>query len=389
MGQSKTILPSIAILSIFFLQQGVSILTPAIQNIAQAFPEIPLTTLMLVSTLPSLTMVLSSICSGAMAERYGYRLISIIGILLFIIGGTLPYIQENFIIILISRGFFGLSIGVVFPMGNALVLKFYEGQKRANMMGIANVSSNLGGIVMQMGGAFLCTISWRYTFLAHLIGVVMLFFVFFFLPEPEKIPVRKTTRKIKLPDIVWILSILCGLMWMLAGPMLLNMSTIVIESKLGTAAGAGVVLSMFTGGGMISGAIFGKVFKVFGRFVIGIAIAFLSMGLGIVNFAGTLPFLGIGAAAIGMGIFLFMPASMMEFGMKVEPEGIAMSTGIFMGLANFGLFLTPYYIALLAKSTGNADIRFPILVGMFIAFTTALVVTIARLNNKPSLETYN
>ena len=44
-------------------------------------------------------------------------------------------------------------------------------------------------------------------------------------------------------------------------PLLVNMSTIIITDNLGDAASAGVVLSMFTVGGMIAGAIFGKVYQ--------------------------------------------------------------------------------------------------------------------------------
>jgi MFS family permease len=375
-----------ALLSIFFIQMGIGIITPALQSIVEAFPNIPFTTLMLISTLPSLTMIPASIAAGVMAEKYGYRLINILGALFFVIGGTLPFLQDNFNMILVSLGIFGLGLGILFPMGNALVLKFYEGQKRANMMGLSGIAANIGGISMQMGGAFLCAIYWKNTFLMHLIGLITLVCLIFFLPEPPKAPVQESSSKVKLPAMVWTISILCCFIQMINCPMLLNMSTIIISSKLGTAASAGIVLSMFTVGGMIGGAIFGKVFQITGRFVIAIGIAVMGLGLGIINFAPSLVLLGCGTTVVGIGLFIFIPGCMMDLGKYVAPAGIGMATGIFMALANIGLFLTPYYMSMLAKISGNADTRFPILAGTILAFATALLVGVSRVKPEPVAE---
>jgi len=378
---------TLAILSIFFIQMGIGIVTPAIQNIMEAFPEIPFTTLILISTLPSLAMIPASIAAGAMAEKYGYRPINILGALLFVIGGTLPYVMSDFTMILASRAIFGLGLGILFPMGNALILKFYEGQKRANMMGVAGIAANIGGITLQMGGALFCAISWRYTFLTHLTGIVTLLLLVFFLPEPAKAPVQTDGGKARIPPMVWIISLLCGFIQMIDGPMLLNMSTIIISSNLGTAASAGVVLSMFTVGGMIGGALFGKLFQMTGRFILAIGVGIVGIGLGVVNYADSLLLLGTGTTIIGVGLFIFIPGCMMEIGKHAAPAAIAMATGIFMALANIGLFLAPYYMAALAQITGNNDTRFPILTGMILALTTAVIITMTRLKPEPVPET--
>ena len=381
------IFATITILSIFFIQMGLGIMTPAIQNLAQAFPDIPFTTILLVSTLPSLAMIPSSFVVGPLAEKYGYRTINIFGMLLFTIGGAAPYFMADFTMILVARGVVGLGLGILFPMGNALVLKFYEGQKRANMMGIANVVANIGGITLQMAGAFLCAIAWQYSFLAHLVGIVALLLLIFFLPEPEKALAPESGQKVKLPIIVFILAVLCAFVQMINGPVLLNMSTIIISSKLGTAASAGAVLSMFTVGGMAGGAVFGKTFQKSGRFTLAIGVAVVSIGLGIVNYAGSLILLGLGTTVCGIGLFIFIPGCMMEIGMKVPPAIIALATGIYMATANVGLFLSPYYMAFLAKVSGNSDVRFPLLSGLVIGLVTALVICIIRIKPEPVPET--
>jgi MFS family permease len=52
------------------------------------------------------------------------------------------------------------------PLGNALILSLYEGQERANMLGLSGVVMNLGGIALQLLGGILAAIRWNYAFLS-------------------------------------------------------------------------------------------------------------------------------------------------------------------------------------------------------------------------------
>jgi hypothetical protein len=70
-----------AIMSIFFVLMGMGVLTPAIQNIAEAFPDIPFTKIMLISTLPSLFIIPASVISGALAgSKVKYKTLINIGL---------------------------------------------------------------------------------------------------------------------------------------------------------------------------------------------------------------------------------------------------------------------------------------------------------------------
>lgn len=366
MNRSNT-LSSVAIMSVFFVLMGVGILTPALQNIAEAFPDVPFTTLLLISTLPSLFIVPGSIVSGALAgTKVKYRTLVILGLVLFVIAGTIPYFQKDFTLILVSRAIFGIGLGIIFPLGSALILKLYEGQKRANMLGLSNMIMNIGGIGLQMGGALLCAISWRYSFLAHLVAIVSLLLVFFLLPEPEQDASEANAPKVKMPWGVYGVSLLIAVNTLLMFPMLVTMSTIIIGEKLGNAASAGVVLSTFTVGGMVGGAIFGKVNQILGRFALGVGLIISGLGIGIVYFGHSLTMLTVGALVIGIGGFIVIPAAMMILGKIVPPAGFGAASGILMAALNLGGFISPFYMKLLVDVSGITDIRFPLLFG-FIA----------------------
>lgn len=376
---------TIAVMSVFFIAMGIGTITPAIQSIAEAFPNLNFSTILLVSTLPSLFIIPSTYIAGMVAgNKVGYRPLLIVGILLFSLAGAAPYfLTTNFTTILITRALFGIGLGALMPLGNAIILSLFEGQERANMLGLSGVVMNLGGIVLQLLGGILAAIRWNYAFLAHLVGILSLIMVLFMLPEPER-KEQQVNEKIVIPTSVYFISALFGIAMMVNYPLLVNMSTIIITDKLGDAASAGVVLSMFTVGGMIAGAIFGKVYQIATRFTISIGLLILALGSGIVHYASNLMILTLGTTLVGIGFGLVMPAVMMILGMIVAPVAFAAASGILMAFMNLGGFLSTYYIAMLSNI--NSAVRFPIFVAMCLYGLSGLVYGAIQAKNPPSFS---
>ena len=378
-------LVTIAVMSVFFIAMGIGTITPAIQSIAEAFPEIGFSTILLVSTLPSLFIIPSTYIAGmVVGTKVGYRPLLIAGVLLFSLAGAAPYIlTSSFAIILVTRALFGIGLGVIMPFGNALILSLYEGQERANMLGLSGVVMNLGGIALQLLGGILAAIKWNYAFLAHLLGIISLIMVLFMLPEPEK-KAEQVDEKIVIPGSVYLVSILFGIAMMVNYPLLVNMSTIIITDNLGDAASAGVVLSMFTVGGMIAGAIFGKVYQLVTRFTISFGLLALAIGSGIVHYANNLMVLTVGTTIVGIGFGTLMPAVMMILGSLVAPNAFAAASGILMAFMNLGGFMSTYYIAMLAGI--NNAVRFPIFVAMGLYGISSIVYALLQAKSPPSIS---
>lgn len=374
---------TIAVMSVFFIAMGIGTITPAIQNIAEAFPNLAFSTILLVSTLPSLFIIPSTAMAGVIAgNKIGYRPLLITGILLFSLAGAAPFFLNDFKMILVSRALFGIGLGVIMPLGNAIILSLYEGQERANMLGLSGVVMNLGGIVLQLLGGILCGVRWNYAFLAHLLGLISLVMVMFMLPEPER-KAQATTEKISIPPAVYLISTFFGIAMMLNYPLLVNMSTIIITDNLGGAASAGVVLSMFTVGGMVAGAIFGKVYQLATRFTISIGLLIMAAGSGFVYYATNLLSLTIGATLVGIGFGLLMPSVMMIIGAMVAPAAFAAASGILMAVMNLGGFLSTYYIGLLSNI--NPAVRFPIFVAMICFGLSGIIYGLAKIKSTPSV----
>ena len=177
-------LQSISLLAIFFTSMGVATVSPAMAKLAAQFPS---NNYALISTLPTLFIVPTTLWAGAVAgKKIRYRTISLVGILLFLIGGIAPFfLTESFTVLLVCRAVFGIGVGLRASLGNALVMQYYTGKEQADMLGYGNLISNFGGVLLQMVAGSLAEYGWNYTFLAHLLGLFSLLLLVF-QPEPEE-----------------------------------------------------------------------------------------------------------------------------------------------------------------------------------------------------------
>ncbi|MFZ5967909.1 MAG: hypothetical protein ACOYVK_12145 [Bacillota bacterium] len=186
------------------------------------------------------------------------------------------------------------------------------------------------------------------------------------------------TIKQLLPMSVFIFSLSICFIYMNLNPMLLNMSIILTTEKLGNAAVAGMILSMYTVRGIIGGAIFGKVYKMADRLTIPLSLLVLDIGLGISNFFHNVFIMSLGCTVAGIGFFTVFPAILMEAGRKASLAASAMVSAMILGAINFGGF----FIGLLAELLGNTSPRLPILAGTVIILTISLSWEILVISRK-------
>ncbi len=383
MKSTKT---SLAIMAIFFIMPSALIVNPAIQSIADAYPSIPYTMVLLLSTVPLLIIVPMSLISGGIAgTKVKYKHLLIVAMSFYIIGGSIPFVLRDFYAVLAGRAIFGIGVGIATPLANGLIIRLFSGQRRANMMGIGSVVINVASTLFILLSGFISAIDMNFMWLIHLIALVPLVLMVLFLPEPEKID-NHDTAKVKIPAGVYVYSLATVFIYMNLNPMLLNMSTIITVENIGNAAVAGTILSMYTVGGILGGAIFGKVFKLTGKMTIPVAILLIGLGLGITNFSHSVLWMIVGCTIAGIGFFIMFPAVMMEAGQKVTMAASAMASAMILGSINLGGFISSFYLGLLARLFHNQSPRFPIFIGMLIMFLAAVVWAALMILKKSSAD---
>ena len=253
---------SLALVALSFVLLASSAVSPALANVNQAYPHISPVTISMLSTLPSLLSVPTTlICGRKLAHGTSYRLAAMLGIAIMLVGGIAPAFTENFYMLLVWRGLFGIGDGMLRPISMPVLMSYFTGPRMTAQAGLNTVFINLGAIVFQMLGGVTCThFGWRATFLIYLLVLPSLLLVAALLPEPKTAP-HKAEPPMKSEAILrhvvkWCMFYCCHMILFYVS--VTETSAIVKELNFGTAATAALVLSVITAGGAVGGALYPK-----------------------------------------------------------------------------------------------------------------------------------
>ena len=373
--KETTTLNLAAIFGLALMGMCITVVTPAMGTFIAQWPEHgPAGDGMYayISTLPTLMTLICSPIFGALAgKKMKFKTLSILGTGLVVVGGLLPaIIGGSFYFVLFTRVLLGMGVGIIAPLGNALIIGCYKGQKQATYLGWATLFMNGGGIVFQLLGGFLAEAGgWQMTFWGHGFALVS-FLLAFFIPEPEGVeqPVQTAegpVKKEKMHWMVWFVGFFLLLFNVLNFPVMMNISVLFDQRGAGGAAAASIGTTIYTVAGMFAGMIFGALFAKIKRFIIPIGMAFCTLGAFLVWSGQTALIMDAGLACVGFGFSCWFPAFTGLVGMWTPPSTVAFGMSIVMALMNGGGFLCTYWLMIVKKLTGNA-VEMPILIEVII-----------------------
>ncbi len=350
--QSNGGLSLAAIMSLYFVSMAITVVTPAMATFAEHYPG---KNISWISTLPTLFIVLGTAIAGSiMGKKIAYRKLAIIASIISLIGGIAPAFFDNFYLMLVCRGIMGFGMGLLAPLGNALILGLYEGQRQANYLGYGTLFMNGGGILMQMLGGALAGKGWQMVFWGHICLAVALVFAFF-LPEPKAAAPQAggQTKKESVASKVWLIAFLIFLYNVLAYPIMLNVSILFVQRDAGGAAAAATSLSMYTVAGVVAGLVFGQIFKLAKRLVLTCGYGLCGLGILVVYFGSSSIIMTIGLMMVGFGFSLILPSFMTWAGMITPPSTIPAASSIILAAMNLGGFVSSIWLSVLNAIFGE------------------------------------
>jgi MFS family permease len=340
----------IATMAVLFVSAGVNAINPALQRIIQAFPDVPVSTVRLISTLPSLAGMVLGLVIGATVGKYiTFRFVFIIGMITFIIGGTGPAVFNfNIRIILFFRAFLGIAVACL-TTRNAFILSTVKDPiLQARMIGSGQVSSNIGAACLQMICGFLADIRWNLAFYPYLIGIVPLI-ILLMLREKEVLTGRtsdggKEVKKEKIKKWAFVYLIIQFLTMLNAFPVIMGMSTIITHRNLGTASTTAMILAVCQIGGVITGSIFGIYYKVFKRLALPLSLFVQGIGVFFILIFKTAFLIGFGAVLSGIGTILIMLLCTTYAGQSTPKVTVPLMLALFNVFGQISSFGSVYYV---------------------------------------------
>jgi MFS family permease len=333
-----------------------AVLTPAMDTLANTFPNETRDTIMLASTITALLQVPSSFLVQPLVSKFGYKPTGIFGLLFAIVGGAFPFLMPELTAywpIILSRALLGIGMGVFTPLGGAMIIQLFEGKERARLLGIGQVFWYAGGFIYSILAGFLCAVAWNLTFLSYFFGLIPLILIILFLPnvkvDEDKAKAEQGTSaapavKERVSANTW------GYVLIILGTMTFGLTAIFLSSfiiperGMGGPAEAGIAGNGLQIGGILLGAVFGFIvaglknrsFVLFG--VCGAA------GMLIMAFVGNIFVWTLGLTLQGFAHVGFVTSAQTAAGYTAPKSRIAFVNAMCMGALNLGTFFTPYWL---------------------------------------------
>ncbi|MFF2528966.1 MFS transporter [Brevibacillus sp. NPDC058079] len=123
--------------------------------------------------------------AGYLSDRFGRKIVIIISLALYGIGGLLAglaalWIDQPYMAIMGGRVLQGIGAAGTAPIAMALVGDLFDGASESRALGLLETSNGMGKVLSPIFGSLLALISWYMVFLAFPIicGVVLLMFLF-------------------------------------------------------------------------------------------------------------------------------------------------------------------------------------------------------------------
>lgn len=340
-----------AIYSLIFLSNGTLLLSPAMDTMVNNFVHEPYSKVLMIYTLPSLVALPFTLMSAlVMGKRVPYRTALLTVVPVYLISGVAPFFLKSLNAVLACRAAFGMCIGILAPQGNALILRTFSGEERYRFLGYSSVVIGVAGVVFQFLAGFLCTVGWNYVFLGHLVAVVPLVLILFFLEEPgvpaeEDRPHVETPAPAKgsflKPGVIPLFGLVC-ILYICSQTKMLTLSSIVASEGMGDSVVSAGILSMATVGAILGGLIFPYFCKYVTRYRTAILILVLSLTT-LCNLINSPVVIGVGYAIGTMAFMMNLSLVTVRASRLFPATESSKATTVIQFADKGGVFLSTYY----------------------------------------------
>ena len=343
------------------LMMGVIAVSSNLSNIMAAFPEVnPNTIVSSMISASSFAIIIMSLVTGKLMDFISKKTLMVIGILLWLLGGVVPYFLTSLTSMTVARVVFGIGCGMVMSLCPAILAENIEDPvERGKATGTMTSFQMIGCIFFSIVAGQMAKLGWKVPFFVHLMAIESLVFCVICIPNTK--PVAKSEgsakRTFKPTAMMW-LWVIAFLIFMMAGQMYSNScSSLITESGMGGAAEAGYSLALFAAGGAVCGFIFGALQKVFKRFTLTVGCVVLALSYVIMVFAVNLPMALLGAFVCGVAFSICMPCIITGAANSVDIESSGMAVSLATCSQNIGMTLCSFVIppigAAWATSSGS------------------------------------
>ncbi len=360
--KTLTFLNYAAILSIFFFSGGGTFMNAAVETMIQAWPELSVTMVRMVTSLPCLVSLPVAILTGRLAgSKISYRFCAVFGTILILVGGVAPFFfDKSWTMILVFRTLLGIGVGFS-GMRNALIINSVPEEKKSAMIGYGSSAMNASAMIAGPVVGILAGISWKAPFLYNLLAVFALLLVTFYLKEPEKVTGSELKTGAESENVAerrkkgggeknpegWKILVYIALQFILTMalyPVLSGMSTYMAAKNIGSPFMAGISTFVYGLFGVLINLVLNRLIGFFRQYMLPAMCLCFSIGMAMVVYLPVLPAVLVGVALISSGFNTLMSLFQVYNGKVSTPAQVGLTSTIIISVLNLGNFVSVYYI---------------------------------------------
>lgn len=170
--------PLISLLAILSISLAVNLpgiaISPLLGDLTKVFPTASHLEIQLLSILPNFIVIPFVLLSGKLAETKNQTVLLFIGLLIFF-GSSLVYFFAHSMLTLIWVScVLGLGCGIIVPIANGLLAKYFVGKQRMGMMGVQSGVANFTLIIATVIVGWLGSINWHLPFIVYMVPIIPL-----------------------------------------------------------------------------------------------------------------------------------------------------------------------------------------------------------------------
>lgn len=362
-SKPNAIVSVIAVLVISLLCQSGMVSNPGLPYLMEEYMgSVPPSTLTMIATLPSLAMIICSLCYPILRRFMQVRAIMVFAGILLVVFGTAPIWTEDFMLLLVERFLFGIGVGFTWPAVQSTIIELYEGHKRDTLLGLNSVLTTGGGIIWVNMAGPLALNGWRASYYAYFLAVVFLVFIWIFLPRTQKLS-KKAEAESDMKEIppadfkfgtfwAYALIIVSFVFNLSSATFFTNSAMKVVNDALGTSIEAGLAITAWDLGSIIVGLAFGFIMraKIMNKY--SVAIGWILAGIGILICANASSFVMmlVGGVIGGIGCGIFVPSQVGVLGKLAGTKRASTYIGAALAVGGLAQFFGPPLLTAIATS---------------------------------------
>jgi predicted MFS family arabinose efflux permease len=357
----KDRLKTYSLLSVALLISSGPSIAANIPAIAKEFPTIQLTHVGLLTTIPSLFVILGVLIGNRLELWMGRKKTILIGLGLVSIAGIFPVLKHDiFSFLFVSRCLFGLGIGLFNRLIIQMISDLYQDNpsKKATVIGMESSFEGLGGVCLTLLVGQLLKINWHTSFLVYALALPIFAAFLSYIPDDKnKIEKRKVELRATISDRSndrgsYRLMISFGILLFVIVTLFINyniqITPLILGKNIGNATNGSNMIAFIGLGAFIAGFSFSKVFKLLKDFIVPVSLLLLGIFMYVATISQSILLTTFCSMVIGFSFRSIMPYLLHTFTQQTEKVAKLGTTAVLISY-NIGATLSPYEGTMLSQ----------------------------------------